>query len=126
MKNIFLVAVLLFVAQSAFCQSSDTKKEIKKTGAEASSPAKNSKRVFNLPTVYTFIGNGNWDEPSNWENNLIPPADIAPGSEIRINSPIPGAKCILNVPYEIPNTTNTIKLIVYTGNQFVVPDLIVK
>jgi hypothetical protein len=126
MKNIFLMAVLLFVGQSAFCQSSDTKKEIKKTGADGSSPTKNSKRVFNLPTVYTFIGNGNWDEPSNWENNLIPPADIAPGSEIRINSQIPGAKCILNVPYEIPNTTNTIKLIVYTGNQFVVPDLIVK
>jgi hypothetical protein len=125
MKNIFLMAVLLFVAQSAFCQSSGDKKEVKKTSSTASS-IKTSKRVLNLPKVYTFIGNGNWDDAANWDSNGIPPGEISPGSEIHINSLIPGAKCILNVPYEIPNTTNTIKLIVYTGNQFVVPDLIVK
>lgn len=125
MKNIFLMAVLLFVAQSTFCQSSGDKKEVKKTSSTASS-IKTSKRVLNLPKVYTFIGNGNWDDAANWDSNGIPPGEISPGSEIHINSLIPGAKCILNVPYEIPNTTNTIKLIVYTGNQFVVPDLIVK
>ena len=119
------MAVLLFVAQSAFCQSSDNRKEVKKTSSTASS-IKTSKRVLNLPKVYTFIGNGNWDDAANWDSNGIPPGEISPGSEIHINSLIPGAKCILNVPYEIPNTTNTIKLIVYTGNQFVVPDLIVK
>lgn len=125
MKNIFLMALLLFVAQSAFCQVSKSKNELKNS-ASPTSQRKTAKRVLNLPVVYTFIGNGNWNDPANWENNAVPPVDISPGSEIHINSLIPGAKCILNVPYEIPNTTITIKLIVYTGNQFVVPDLIVK
>lgn len=126
MKNIFLMSVLFFMVQAAFCQVSRNENKIKSSASSTSSPTKTPKRILNLPAIYTFIGNGNWDVRSNWDVNGIPPPDIPSGSEIHINSQIPGAKCILNVPFEIPNTTNTIKLIVYTGNQLVVPDLIVK
>lgn len=126
MKNIFLMSVLFFVVQTAICQVSKTENKLKIAPSPTSAHSKTPKRVLNLPVVYTFIGNGNWDVTANWQDGMVPPPDISPGSEIHINSPIPGAKCILNVPYEIPNTTNTIKLIVYTGNQLVVPDLIVK
>ncbi len=126
MKNIFLMSVLFFIAQPGFSQVSKNKNELKTPASIPSSQKKTPKRVLNLPIVYTFTGNGNWDNVNNWDANGVPPVDISPGSEIHINSSISGAKCILNVPYEIPNTTNTIKLIVYTGNQLVVPDLIVK
>lgn len=45
------------------------------------------------PTTYTFIGNGSWDTPSNWQNNLVPPANLTSG-EIVIN-PVEGGECIV-------------------------------
>ena len=125
MKSIFLITAF-FLAQSAFCQSTKTKADLKTTTKTASTQTTTPHRNLNLPVIYTFIGNGNWSNVNNWDANGIPPVDITPGSEIRINSPISGAKCVLDVPYEVPNTTNTIKLTVYTGNQLVVPDLIVR
>lgn len=124
MKSIILMSGLFF-AQSAFCQSSKPKADLKKpriTSQQSNKPHRN----LNVPVIYTFIGNGPWSDAGNWDGNGIPPSEIAAGSEIRINSQVSGAKCILDIPYEIPNTTNTIKLTVYTGNQLVVPELIVK
>ena len=126
MKSIFLVSALFIVSQSAFCQSTKTKADLKNATKNASTQTTTPHRNLNLPVIYTFIGNGAWSDVNNWDPNGIPPVDITPGSEIRINSPITGAKCILDVPYEVPNTTNTIKLTVFTNNQLVVPDLIVK
>ncbi|MEO8823286.1 MAG: hypothetical protein ABI366_06885 [Ginsengibacter sp.] len=126
MKSIFIMFVLFFMAHSAFCQVSNIKKEVKNSASPVLVQRKAPKRILNIPVVYTFIGNGNWDVAANWDSNGIPPVDITPGSEIRINSFIVGAKCVLNVPYEIPNTTNTIKLIVYSGNKLEVPNLTVK
>lgn len=125
MKSIFLITGL-FVTSSAFCQATKNKTDLKNTTKTASAQISTPHKNLNLPVIYTFTGNGNWDVVSNWDANGIPPVDITPGSEIRINSTITGAKCILNVPYTVPNTTNTIKLTVYTGNQLVVPDLIVR
>ena len=117
MKTIAVVIFLFLLSAPAWCQV--------KNGGEMDS-SKSVKRILNLPKIYTFTGNGNWSVTSNWENGDVPFADIPPGSEIRINSLVPGGKCILDVPFEIPNTTNTIKLIVYSGNELVVPDLIVR
>ncbi|HSN09088.1 MAG TPA: hypothetical protein VLS85_08620 [Hanamia sp.] len=125
MKSIFLVTAL-FLVQSAFCQSTKTKAAVNNTTKTPSNQNTPPHRNLNLPVIYTFIGNGNWSDVNNWDANGIPPVDITPGSEIRINSSITGAKCVLDVPYEVPNTTNTIKLTVYTGNKLVVPDLIVR
>ena len=128
MKSIFLVSALFIVSQSAFCQSTKTKADLKNATKTASTQTTTPHRNLNLPVVYTFTGNGNWSDVNNWDANGVPTPDITPGSEIHINSDSAntGAKCILDVPYEIPNTTNTIKLTVYTGNKLVVPDLIVK
>lgn len=52
-------------------------------------------------TVYTFTGNGNWDNAANWLNGIKPPATIASGQEIIIN-PQSGGECILNVQQNIP------------------------
>jgi YD repeat-containing protein len=51
------------------------------------------------PITYTFTGNGNWDVPSNWLNNLIPPTTLPSGSTIVIN-PIVGGECVLNLPLQ--------------------------
>lgn len=125
MKSIFFVSALLALSQPAFCQSTKIKSGVKSTNKTASVTT-TPHRNLNLPVVYTFVGDGNWSNVNNWDMNGIPPADISPGSEIRINTAVPGGKCILDVPYEVPNTTNTIKLTVYTGNQLVVPSLTVK
>jgi hypothetical protein len=58
--------------------------------------------TFSLPIVvnpvnftYTFTGNGNWTDPANWSNNLIPPA-VLPGTNNIIINPIDGGICIFN------------------------------
>ena len=50
--------------------------------------------------VYTFIGNGNWDNPTNWNNNTIPP-DVLPSCYEIIVDPQIGGECILNTPQTI-------------------------
>lgn len=73
--------------------------------------------VQDLPVTYTFTGNGNWDNPANWENNLVPPQPTNLGSEIIINN-ISGGQCLLNIPYTVtPGTSLTI----LTGKTLVVP-----
>ena len=67
--------------------------------------------------TYTFNGNGNWDVPSNWLNNAIPPANLPSGAEIIID-PLVTGECILNI-------TQTVlaggKLTVMTGKKFRIP-----
>lgn len=53
-----------------------------------------------VPATYTFIGNGNWDIPSNWVNNSIPPAILPTGKSISVN-PIKTGSCILNTIQQI-------------------------
>jgi hypothetical protein len=53
-------------------------------------------RDIKSTTTYVFTGTGNWDIPSNWEGNLVPPTILPMGSEIIVN-PASGV-CILNVP----------------------------
>ena len=56
---------------------------------------------------YTFIGNGNWNNPTNWNNNIPPPTPIPNGSNVIIN-PTNG-ECIVNVPVTIsPNSNLTV------------------
>ncbi len=70
-----------------------------------------------LPVTYTFTGNGNWNDPANWENNLVPPQPTNLGSEIIINN-IPAGQCLLNIPYTVtPGTSLTI----LTNKSLVVP-----
>jgi uncharacterized protein (TIGR02145 family) len=47
-------------------------------------------------TTFTFSGNGNWTDESNWHLNSIPPDTLTAGSKINI-SPVAGGRCILNI-----------------------------
>jgi parallel beta-helix repeat protein len=65
--------------------------------------------------IYTFTGNGNWNTPSNWAGNQVPPSPLPSGSEIIINPS--DADCILNVPYTVgPGGKLTVK----AGRSFIV------
>lgn len=46
-------------------------------------------------TIYTFSGNGNWEDANNWISNKIPPATLTAGNTIIIDPVITG-QCILN------------------------------
>lgn len=66
--------------------------------------------------VYEFIGVGNWDIPSNWKNNVIPPSPLPANYEIIINPS--GINCILNVPQILSPGS---KLTIINGKTFVIP-----
>ena len=67
--------------------------------------------------TYTFTGNGNWDEASNWSNNKIPPATLPVFSKIIIDH-TDGGQCILNVSQ---NVASGASLTVNAGKNLVVP-----
>ncbi len=122
----YLFSFLFFVAatfSAAYCQITTTKtingyKVIKPanpliSGTSLSTPD----APQDLPVTYTFTGNGNWNDPAQWENNLVPPEPTNIGSEIIINN-LSGGQCLLNIPYTVtPGTSLTI----LTGKSLVVP-----
>lgn len=67
-------------------------------------------------TTYTFSGNGNWSNASNWTNNTKPPARLPSGSSIFI-SPQAGDSCVLNTPHKNLPGSN---MVITTGAKFIV------
>ena len=65
-------------------------------------------------TVYTFTGNGNWSNAANWQNNLVPPASLTPGSAIYIDPQVNGS-CLLDIPYTVAPGAS---LTVISGKKF--------
>ncbi len=51
-------------------------------------------------TTYTFTGNGNWSNATNWSNNSIPPAILTAGNAIVID-PVSYGECLLDVEQTI-------------------------
>ena len=49
---------------------------------------------------YTFTGNGNWTDASNWSNGSIP-STTSPSGSLIIISPVSGGECVVNVPIAI-------------------------
>lgn len=62
-------------------------------------------KVITRVVIYTFTGNGNWDDPANWSNNAIPPAILNTASSIVIDPPADG-ECILNVVQRVGSKVN--------------------
>ena len=56
-------------------------------------------------TTYTFVGDGKWDNPNNWDANGVPPNPLPAGSSIIINPPVNAygiaGQPILNIAFEI-------------------------
>ncbi|MCW3090560.1 MAG: hypothetical protein JWP81_1629 [Ferruginibacter sp.] len=72
--------------------------------------------VSGLVNAYIFMGNGDWNNASNWMNQLAPPTTIAAGSEIIID-PSPCGQCVLNIPYTVSSGA---KLTIYSVKNFIV------
>ena len=47
------------------------------------------------PRTYTFVGSGNWTNPSNWAGGSVPPAVLPAGDQVIIY-PLGNNDCILN------------------------------
>jgi hypothetical protein len=67
--------------------------------------------------TYAFIGNGNWDDPSNWIDNAIPPSTLPLGNSIYIEPYLDG-QCVLNVTQ---NISAGAKIIINPNCKFIVP-----
>ena len=72
-------------------------------------------------TSYTFTGTGNWNVPSNWLNNLVPPSTAPTCSEIIIDPQV-GGECVLNVTQTMPAGT---RLTVKTGKKLRIPGALI-
>jgi hypothetical protein len=86
-------------------------------------PNKNVSAVFSngyivTPSNYTFNGTGNWDNPSNWIGNNVPPTVLPQCSEIIVN-PIITGMCTLNIPQTISSGAT---ITVSAGKKFVLPN----
>ncbi len=67
-------------------------------------------KAFSIPVlaVYTFTGNGDWNNAANWSGNVVAPATIPPGVEVIINNAAGG------------QTTFTGNLIVQPGGKLTI------
>jgi exo-beta-1,3-glucanase (GH17 family) len=66
--------------------------------------------------VYTFTGNGNWTNPANWSNGIMPPSLLPSGSSIIID-PAGNGECILNTAQTISSGAT---LTVQPGKKFII------
>jgi hypothetical protein len=51
--------------------------------------------ISGAATTYTFNGNGNWSDATNWQGGVVPPATLTAPNRIIINH-VPGGTCNLN------------------------------
>ena len=69
--------------------------------------------------IYTFTGNGNWEDGTNWANDKVPPLTLPPGDSIIID-PVISGQCILNGAQHISAgasiTIATAKNLLITGS----------
>lgn len=57
--------------------------------------------------VYIFTGEGDWDNPANWKNFVVPPAVLPAQFEIMID-PKGSKECVLNIPQQVIQAGATI------------------
>jgi len=71
-----------------------------------------------IDPVFTFNGDGSWNNTINWNSNGIPPAILPAGFSILID-PVPGGQCILDVQQTVLSgatfTVNTGKILLIAG-----------
>ena len=122
MKHLLIFLFLSCIGSVAFCQDKSVNKKDTKNNTDITqkAPPKKVQSVLHLPVVYTFIGNGNWSDPANWDANGVPTDETNPDSKIYINN-VPGGMCYLDVPYIVKSGTLPTWLVVFTGSNLVIP-----
>lgn len=124
MKHLLIFLSFFCIVSVAFCQDKTANKKEepeKDTHVTSKDTTKKALSVLHLPVVYTFIGNGNWSDPANWDVNGVPPDETNPDSKIYINN-APGGMCYLDVPYIVKSGTLPTWLVVFTGSHLVIPE----
>jgi hypothetical protein len=60
--------------------------------------------AINLPqsSVFTFTGNGSWDDANNWAFLRKPPTTLS-GNKLIIIDHLPGGQCLINSALSLPN-----------------------
>jgi hypothetical protein len=61
----------------------------------ADSRNKRIRKITNYKVVYKFTGDGNWSNPLNWSNGVIPPSTLPQGSLI-IVEPAANGECVID------------------------------
>jgi photosystem II stability/assembly factor-like uncharacterized protein len=51
-------------------------------------------------SIYTFMGNGNWNDAGNWSHQKLPPTHLS-GNQMIIIEPAPNGECILNIEQHV-------------------------
>ncbi|TAD84023.1 MAG: hypothetical protein EAY75_13865 [Bacteroidetes bacterium] len=72
--------------------------------------------VCNLPTVYTFVGSGNWNLPQNWLHQSMPPSTVTGSVEIVID-PVANCECVLNISQVVAQNA---RISVVSGKKFII------
>lgn len=67
--------------------------------------------------TYRFTGNGNWSNPANWTDNMVPPLALPLGENIIID-PVAGGECVLDVNMTV---TSAGSIMVMAGKRFRIP-----
>lgn len=70
----------------------------------------------NYLSKYTFNGNGNWSDTSNWQYEVQPPSLLFPGNQIVID-PATAGDCVLDIPYTLSTGAS---LLINTGKNLLV------
>ncbi len=68
-----------------------------------------------INSIFIFTGDGNWNNSSNWINNMVPPDPLPAGKQILID---PTGSCLLNIPQTISAGS---KIVVGQNKNFVLP-----
>ncbi len=72
-------------------------------------------------TTFSFTGNGNWSNTTNWTNNLVPPPTLPAGFTIVIN-PAGNGQCIVDITQHISTGGS---LIISSGKNLLIPGSLV-
>jgi hypothetical protein len=72
--------------------------------------------IIKVSPIYTFIGNGDWKEPSNWIGNNVPPLRISPCVQVIID-PVNNGECLLNSTLFLMDSAS---LKVMAGKKFII------
>jgi len=72
-------------------------------------------------SIYRFVGNGNFNNPANWEGGVVPPDPLPANTEVIIAPAAVDAQCILNIPFHVSPGG---KFSVIAGKKFIVPGVL--
>lgn len=118
-NNLYPSAKLFFCIGKVVIQTSDKRNRSRNTVNPTTAGAYelDYNLLVNYDTVYTFIGTGNWSQPSNWISGVVPPTVLTSRSMIIVDN-LPWGYAYLDVPQYISAGAY---LLIYPNKKLFVP-----